>query len=412
MRINIYIFLTFTVFSGYFFFSCDSIDELMSFKEQVFIKTYGGAGSEEGFDVKQTADGGFIIVGTTTSFGSGGKDVYLVRTDPGGNQIWQKSFGGPGNDTGRNIQLTSDGGFIICGDYEEESGGIRDIYLIKTDGAGNLQTSKRLGLPGRDEMGVHVISLPDGGYFVTGNNVDSAKIYLAEIDGNLNPRPGKEKSGIGQDGFLNLGAGSIRRNETRFFCFGTSTESDVEASKNSRNYYFFEFDPLGESAISPRFYGTSNNETATSVIRTPDQGFLIGGYAVIGGREQPYLVKTNINGLLEWEVPYTRAYSTQVNTRVESVLPTQDGGYIAVVTTSELNLGREIGLIKFDPAGVFEWQNQFGSEGDDFAGSVVQLADGSYVIAGSMAFNIGATITENLKMTLIKVNKNGQLTVE
>ncbi len=392
--------------------ACDSIEDLKSYKEQVFIKTFGGTGSEESFDIKLLPDGGFVMVGSTTSFSAGDKDVYLVRADRFGNELWSRSYGGPGNDIGRSVELTNDGGFIICGEFTELSGTKRDIYLIKTDDQGIETNSTRLGIENRDEVGTAVIALPQGGYFVTGTNIDSSGFYLAELNDQLEISPSKEKTNVGQDGFFNQSVASARKSLTRYYCYGTSTESDVEVSKNTRNLYFFEFDPLGDNAISPKFIGTANNETATSMCELPDQGFILGGYTIIGDREQPYLVKINASGIVEWEVPYSRASSSPGNTRIESVKPTIDGGIVAVTTTERTNFGREIGIMKFDINGNVEWVNSFGGEGDDFASAVVQLEDGSYVITGSMAFVIGSTATVNNKMFIIKANPQGQLTVE
>jgi hypothetical protein len=79
-------------------------------ESSILEKTYGGTGSDGGYDVQQTADGGFIIVGDTTTYGAGQIDGYLLKVDASGVKIWDKTFGGLGDDYGRSIQKTSDGG--------------------------------------------------------------------------------------------------------------------------------------------------------------------------------------------------------------------------------------------------------------------------------------------------------------
>jgi len=56
--------------------------------------TVGGNSSDEGYSVRQTTDGGYVLTGLTVSFGSGNADIYLVRTDAGGDTLWTTTFGG------------------------------------------------------------------------------------------------------------------------------------------------------------------------------------------------------------------------------------------------------------------------------------------------------------------------------
>ena len=102
--------------------------------DSLWTKTFGGGGSS----VQKTADGGYIITGGTFFFGNGDEDVYLIKTDDSGNEEWTKTFGGADEEGGSSVQQTTDGGYIICGNTESFGNGGSDVYLIKTDENGNI----------------------------------------------------------------------------------------------------------------------------------------------------------------------------------------------------------------------------------------------------------------------------------
>jgi len=92
-------------------------------------KTFGGANNYVGRSVPQTNDGGFIIAGFGLSFGSGEYAVYLIKTDALGDELWIKTFDGDDRDEGQSLQLTDDGGFIIAGSTESFGAGMEDFLF-------------------------------------------------------------------------------------------------------------------------------------------------------------------------------------------------------------------------------------------------------------------------------------------
>jgi hypothetical protein len=147
-------------------------------------KTFGGSNHDWGSLVQQTFDGGYIIVGGTNSFGEGLEDVYFIKTDPNGNLLWQKTFGGSNLDCGYSVQQTSDRGYIITGGTDSFGAGGSDVYLIKTDPNGNLLWQKTFG--GKDaDTGYSVQQTSDGGYIIAGTTesfgAGNSDVYLIKL---------------------------------------------------------------------------------------------------------------------------------------------------------------------------------------------------------------------------------------
>ena len=135
---------------------------------KVWGKFFGGPYWDVARSVQQTSDGGYIIAGSTMSYGAGAYDFWLVKTDSNGNKIWDKTFGGPYWDVARSVQQTSDGGYILAGfTMSYGAGPHSDAWLVKTDSNGNEEWNKTFGGP-EEDAACSVQQTSDGGYIVAG----------------------------------------------------------------------------------------------------------------------------------------------------------------------------------------------------------------------------------------------------
>lgn len=151
---------------------------------ELWNKSYGGEKMDSAYAVQQTADHGYIMTGATESFKSGEYfDVWLIKTDENGAMVWNKTFGGDNWDFGYSVKQTADGGYILTGDTLSYGAGGCDVLLIKTDTQGNTQWMKTFG--GDDwEWGYCIDITTDGGYIISGGKClfNASHVWLIKTD--------------------------------------------------------------------------------------------------------------------------------------------------------------------------------------------------------------------------------------
>ena len=139
-------------------------------------KTYGGIDSDGAESAIQTSDGGYAIAGATLSFGAGDWDFWFAKTDSDGNMQWNKTYGGGNRDEAKCVIQTVDGGYAIAGFTESFGNGGFDFWLVKTNTVGDVQWIRTFGET-KNDSAWSLVQASDGGYVMAGPTQTNSGLY-------------------------------------------------------------------------------------------------------------------------------------------------------------------------------------------------------------------------------------------
>ena len=357
-------------------------------------KTFGGTRDDGACSVQPTSDGGYIIAGYTNSFSAGGDDVWIIKTDSEGCEIWQKTFGGADDDRACSIQLTGDGGYIIAGNTNSFGAGWGDAWLIKTDSLGNEIWNKTYGDITNDDV-QSVLVLDDGGYLIAGTT-EMYNSWLIKTDSKGKEIWSKQISMIDDMDFWNGGmtASPVQHtNDGGFIIVG------VAWSFGGYDTQLLKIDSEGNEVWKEAF-GGAESDRAYFVQQTIDGGYILAGITDSFGfdemKKEPgvyfypnvWLIKTDDQGNEIWNKTYCEA----IDTDSTSLLPTDDDGYLLAgyIFPGDYDKSNEAGLIKTNSEGSEIWSINFGGMSYDQAGSIKLTSDGGCILVGeTMSYGSG-----------------------
>lgn len=391
---------------------------LVSAQSRLFTKTIGGDNDDLAMCIRQTPDGGYIIAGYTKSFGAGKYDIYLVKTDPAGNLLWQKTYGGGENDYGNFVIQTKDGGYVLTGSTESippegfEPGPAYAI-LIKTDARGKELWSRSFG-QGTTDVGHCVVEKEDGGFIVLGGSGSygtSFDMIVMETDaeGNTMYRRTKKSGKISISGVGGKGTDvgyDMEKIRGHYMLVGETSPPESEKTDIYLVKMKVDFQADKTAVVWEKVLPGEGSSEGRAIRQTADGGFIIAGNAgKTDGEKKVYdiiCVKTDSGGGQEW----SKTFGGTDNDMAYDIEAAFDGCYVIAGRTYSFGKGKsDMYLIKTDEKGTERWSKTFGGTGYDGARSVCQTVDMGLVIAG---YSVAAG-RDDADIFIVKTDYRGEI---
>jgi hypothetical protein len=310
--------------------------------------TYGGNNPDYGYSIVEAGGGNYLIAGYTKSYGAGDYDSWLVKINSTGGEIWNKTYGGTGNDQAKSIVATDDGNYMLCGRTNSNNANSAtnfDAYLMKVDASGTEIWTKYYGA-GVYEAARQLTKTLDGGYAFVGLTntfgMGMGDVYVVRTNGTGDTLWTKCYGGInvddGNEILATADGGFVIATETKSFGAG---DFDVE---------LFKID--GNGAVQwNELYGGTEKDVIHMLEQTNDGGFILGCISRSFGWIEPdmWLIKTNSSGAMTW----SHNYGSFDHEHLYSAKQTADGGYALIGHSKSYGPNMKAMFIKVNDAGTF-----------------------------------------------------------
>lgn len=298
----------------------------------VWDEVYGGVNLDEAYGIVQTPDSDYVLTGFTSSEGAGGSDLLLMRIDQDGSKTWGKTFGGTASDWGFDLLLTPDSFLVIVG-FSSSFSQSPQVYILKTDLAGNLQWSRVFGGPAA-EYAYGVTMAPDGSYVIVGETYSFghglSDVYVIKVS----------SSGILQWSKFYGGGGYDWAHSICPLTDGGYVVAGFTNSFGAGNYdaYVLRLDADGDS-VWANAYGSATFDGARTVVQSDPTTLVVGGvtYRSSAKDNDAYLLGLDLDGQVLWESVVGGAGSESIN-RLRAL---SGGSLLAVGESSSTGAGAE-----------------------------------------------------------------------
>ena len=377
-------------------------------------KSYGGLGEDKIAATHVNPDGSIVLVGTTTSSTGdvvgqhGNSDMWVLKTDASGLMLWQKTLGGTGADGATDVKGTGDGGYIVVGFSTTADGdvsgnlGLKDMWVVKLDANGTKVWDKNYGKSKNDIAHAVAVS-PDGGFVVGGgmtdpvyNDLDFTVVKFAD-NGDIvwikfwGAETDEEAHSItiSNDGQYIVGGYMCYDDTTLGGCQYAVSEWIMKIDINGNRIWVKDFD----NSHAGRYYKINH------IITTSDGGLIYVGSASYRQFTNNYdiiIQKMSATGLPLWsnQIGGTGAdYGHKIRA-------TSDGGYLVIGQSfsvdgnaTQNNGFGDAWLIKLRSDGSIKWQKNFGGTGADAGMDIRVVSNGDYLVVGNAQSNDGDVTT-------------------
>ena len=388
-------------------------------------KTLGGSGDDIARGIIETSDGGYAIIGYTNSIDGditdktlAENDFWVLKLDKNGIVEWQKTYGGSGDDKGRAIIQTFDGGYAITGPSKSSDGdasnneGQHDHWIVKLDAQGTIQWEKSHGFSGHDHSR-SIFQTNDGGYFIGGYlDVDSSgglgnetvstkhgvgEFWAQKLDATGNLEWRRYFGGTMNDRIFKV----LQAHDGNFLLIGSSESEDFDINNSNGSYdvWVLKIDTKG-TMLWEKSFGGSGIDTGHAAVKTNDGNYLIAGAAISDdgdisnskGNSDAWVIKINDNGEMLWEKSFggsgfDAAWAIDKGNGIFGTYIIAGNSKSSDGDTSENNGENDFWVLVIDTNGKLLFEKSLGGSGLDFAYGVIETSDQKIVVVGETESN-------------------------